>query len=239
MKFKLKYGSRHQLIYIPDKTDFSILRAAKLPILKNAEAALENALAHPIGCQAFENMVRAIRPRKVSIAVPDETRPVPIKMILPVLLRRLNAALAGFDPAAVTVVIGGGLHPPLESEALRRILPPAIFEDCRVVAHDAVHSRMIDFGVTLRGTPVRINAEFAEADFKIAIGQIDPHQFVGFTGGAKGVSIGCAAPESIEHNHSLMSDQKAQVGVLKGNPVREDMIRFAVPAWLASSDRVA
>jgi nickel-dependent lactate racemase len=223
VKVKLKYGSRHQIIHIPDKSDYSILRAATLPILKNSEAALENALAHPIGCQAFEDMVRAIRPKKVSIAVPDETRPVPIKMILPVLLRRLNAALVGFDPAAVTVIIGGGLHPPLENEALRRILPSVIFEDCRVVAHDAVHSRMIDFGVTRRGTPVRINADFTEADFKIAIGQVDPHQFVGFTGGAKGVSIGCAAPETIEHNHSLMFDRKAQVGVLEGNPVREDM----------------
>jgi nickel-dependent lactate racemase len=223
VEVKLKYGNRHQFIHIPENTNYSIFSAATLPILEDPPVALENALAHPIGCQAFEDLVRTVRPKKVSIAVPDETRPVPIKMILPVLLRRLTAALGGFNPAAVTVVIGGGLHPPLKSEAFSRILPAAIFEQCRVLAHDAVHSRMMDFGITRRGTPVRINAEFAEANFKIAIGQIDPHQFVGFTGGAKGVSIGCAAPESIEHNHSLMFDPKAQVGVLEGNPVREDM----------------
>jgi nickel-dependent lactate racemase len=46
---------------------------------------------------------------------------------------------------------------------------------------------------------------------------------VGFTGGAKGVVIGCAAPETIEKNHSLMSLPHAHVGMLGGNPVREDL----------------
>ena len=35
--------------------------------------------------------------------------------------------------------------------------------------------------------------------------------------------IGCAAPETIEKNHSLMSQPDAQVGRLAGNPVREDL----------------
>ncbi len=82
---------------------------------------------------------------------------------------------------------------------------------------------MVDYGLTSRKTPVRINADFAGADFKIVIGQIDPHQFVGFTGGAKGVVIGCAASETIEHNHSLMFYEGARVGRIAGNPVREDL----------------
>jgi nickel-dependent lactate racemase len=81
---------------------------------------------------------------------------------------------------------------------------------------------MRDFGATRRGTPVRINAAYAAAELKLVIGQVDPHQFVGFTGGSKGVVIGCAAPETIERNHSLMSEPNAVVGQLTGNPVRED-----------------
>jgi nickel-dependent lactate racemase len=89
--------------------------------------------------------------------------------------------------------------------------------------HDAHNSKMVDFGITSLGTPIRINAACGEADLKLIIGQIDPHQFVGFTGGSKGVTIGCAAAESIEHNHSLMFDDNARVGCLDGNPVREDL----------------
>jgi nickel-dependent lactate racemase len=123
----------------------------------------------------------------------------------------------------VTLFIGGGLHPPADADAIERILPAGISRGCRVVAHDAPAAAMRDYGATSRGTPVRINAEYANSDFKIVIGQVDPHQFVGFTGGAKGVVIGCASPETIEKNHSLMSQPNAYVGRLRGNPVREDL----------------
>ena len=68
-----------------------------------------------------------------------------------------------------------------------------------------------------------VNTGFATADYKIVVGQIDPHQFVGFTGGCKGVIIGCGGEATIEHNHSLMFHDDARVGVLDGNPVREDL----------------
>jgi len=223
MEVELKYGGGHHVLTIPEKADVSVLRPAGMPALTDLEAQLEDALSNPIAGEGLEHLIRAIEPRSVSIAIPDETRPVPTKRLLPALLRRLFATLPGLETKSVTIVIGGGLHPPLEFETIRRILPKIALEQCRVVTHDAAHCSMFDFGLTSRGTPVRINAEYAAADFKIVIGQIDPHQFVGFTGGSKGVSIGCAAPESIEHNHSLMFDPKARVGVMAGNPVREDL----------------
>jgi nickel-dependent lactate racemase len=127
------------------------------------------------------------------------------------------------NPSAVTIVIGGGLHPPLDDNGRERVVPRHIAPGCRIIAHDARRDRMVDYGLTSRKTPVQINADFADADFKIVIGQIDPHQFVGFTGGAKGVVIGCAASETIEHNHSLMFHEGARAGRITGNPVREDL----------------
>ena len=223
MEVELKYGDRLHILTIPEEADVSVLRTSGMSALTDLEGQLEDALSNPVAGEGFESLLQLVEPQSVSIAIPDETRPVPSRQLLPVLLRRLFAALPNLDTKAVTIVIGGGLHPPLGYDAMRRILPEEIIEQYRVVTHDAVNSSMFDFGRTRRGTPVRINAEYASADFKVVIGQIDPHQFVGFTGGAKGVSIGCAAPESIEHNHSLMFDPKARVGVMEGNPVREDL----------------
>ncbi len=223
MQIELKYGDHLHVLTIPEQAEVSVLRTSGMPAITDLEAELENALSSPVAGEGFESLIHSVKPRSVSIAIPDETRPVPSNKLLPVLLRRLFAAWPSLDVGDVTIVIAGGLHPPLEYGAMRRILPAQIIEKYRVVTHDAVNSTMFDFGQTSRGTPVRINAEYAVADFKIVIGQIDPHQFVGFTGGAKGVSIGCAAPESIEHNHSLMFDPNARVGVMEGNPVREDL----------------
>lgn len=223
MDVALKYGNGKISITIPEKAEPSILAPLKVPVLASVKAALEEALAAPLGCPSLEAMILRCRPRSVAIAVPDETRPAPLREILPPLLNRIEDGLANPLAESVTLFIGGGLHPPADPAAIQRILPASIARGCRVKAHDARAAAMRDYGITGRGTPVRINAEFAKADLKIVIGQVDPHQFVGFTGGAKGVVIGCGAPETIEKNHSLMSQRNAEVGLLKGNPVREDL----------------
>ena len=220
---ELKYGKSKIRVSIPEKAAVSILEPLRAPVLASVESALASALSAPIGRPALEAILEARRPRSVAIAVPDETRPAPPSEVLPRLLSRIEAGLPGPLADHVTLFIGGGLHPPADADAVERILPAAISRGCRVVAHDTRAAAMRDYGSTSRGTPVRINAEYAGADFKMVIGQVDPHQFVGFTGGAKGVVIGCAAPETIEMNHSLMAQPNAHVGQLKGNPVREDL----------------
>jgi len=223
MRLELKYGSGKIVVAIPEKAAVSILEPLRVPVLPSAAAALNAALDGPVGCDAMDVLLAKRRPESLAIAIPDETRPAPLPDVLPVLLNRIEASLPAPLAGHVTLFIGAGLHPPVDAAAIDRILPGAIARGCRVVAHDARKAAMHDYGHTNRGTPVRINAEYARADFKVVIGQVDPHQFVGFTGGSKGVVIGCAAAETIEKNHSLMSQPNAYVGRLKGNPVREDL----------------
>src|SRR5512136_605701 len=219
----LKYGKGKIKVNIPEKAAVSILEPLRAPVLASVPAALDSVLSAPLGCPSLEAIIDARHPRSVAIAVPDETRPAPLREVLPRLLSRIEAKLPGPLAEHVTLFIGGGLHPPADAGAIERILPAGITRGCRVVPHDAHVAAMRDYGATSRGTPVRINAEYASTDFKLVIGQVDPHQFVGFTGGSKGVVIGCAAPETIEMNHSLMAQPNAHVGQLKDNPVREDL----------------
>jgi lactate racemase len=223
MDIELKYGDGKTRIPIPEKADISILQPLRLPVIKSLEDSLRAALDSPLGCDALTKLLERRKPNTVAIAIPDETRPTPSKALLVPLLELIGSHQKARPALDVTILIGGGLHPPADQAAIHRLLPPDIVAGCRVVAHDARSARMMDYGTTSRGTPVRINADFARADFKIVIGQVDPHQFVGFTGGSKGAVIGCAAAETIEKNHSLMSAVDARVGRLKGNPVREDL----------------
>lgn len=82
---------------------------------------------------------------------------------------------------------------------------------------------MLRLGTTERGTPVEINAVYAQAALKIVMGMVDAHQFVGFTGGAKGVVVGCASAAMIQKNHAMLSAPEACAGSLEHNPVREDL----------------
>ena len=78
-------------------------------------------------------------------------------------------------------------------------------------------------GVTANGTPVDITRVVAEADRRIALGNIEFHYFAGYSGGYKAVMPGVSTPAAIQSNHKLMIRPESCAGRLEGNPVREDI----------------
>mgnify|MGYP006280038871 CR=1 FL=1 len=221
MYLQLPYAHSYYGIHLPDALPCRTLQANAWPALESLENALESRLESSLAELLQRKPSTAIR--HVAIAIPDETRPTPVKTILPVLLDKLTSMLPALRSEHFSVIVCGGLHPPPDEAGLQALLPMDKLGAVNVLAHDARRSELIDYGPTSRGTPVAINAHLARADLKIVVGQVDPHQFVGFTGGAKGVVIGAGAEKTIEHNHSLLFEENARVGTLEGNPAREDM----------------
>lgn len=219
MDYTLSYGHTEKRFQLPDSAHVSLLSPHPLAPVEDLAAHLQAALQKPLGCAPLANKAR---PRSIAIAVPDETRPVPLKILLPVLLQHIDTTWPGFAAEQITIVVGGGLHQPADQAQFERILPPQAFAHT-VLGHDAVHAECLHVGTTSRHNAIYINAAFMRAECKIVIGQIDPHQFVGFTGGAKGVVIGCGAKSTIEHNHAMMAQAQAQVGEVEHNPVRQDL----------------
>lgn len=219
MDYTLSYGHTEKHFHLPDSADVSLLSPHPHAPVEDLSARLLAALQKPLGCLPLA--CRA-RPHSIAIAVPDETRPVPLKILLPVLLQHINSIWPDFAAKQISIIVGGGLHQPADQAQFERILPPEAFAHT-LLGHDAVHAECLHVGTTSRNNAIHINAAFMRAECKIVIGQIDPHQFVGFTGGAKGVIIGCGAKSTIEHNHAMMAQAHAQVGEVEHNPVRQDL----------------
>jgi nickel-dependent lactate racemase len=127
------------------------------------------------------------------------------------------------------------------------ILPASIIERYAVVSHDASDVKnLIHLGETSRGTPVWANKAYAHSDLKIVVGNLEPHQFVGFSGGVKSAAIGLAGTETITRNHALMTQPDSQLGAYETNPARQDVeeigqnlgIQFACNAILNQSKQI-
>ena len=73
------------------------------------------------------------------------------------------------------------------------------------------------------GTPIWSNKAYVGSDFKIVVGNIEPHQFVGFSGGVKSAAIGLAGVKTINHNHALMTHPDSQLGEYENNPALQDV----------------
>lgn len=240
MQIQIPYAKMHLTAAIPDTYTVDHVIPKDHPPADDPDAVVKHAVYNPIG--------EVIPPQKgqtVAIAINDKTRPVPHEHLLPPILEGIQHA--GIPDEDVVFVIATGTHPVMPPAEYLWILPEYIIERYRIVCHDAYNDESLTYlGETSSGTPIYLNTEYAQADYKIVVGNIEPHQFQGFSGGVKSAAIGVAGKKTINHNHAMMTDPNAKLGVYNGNPARQDVeeigrmigIDFAVNAILNSKKQI-
>ena len=188
---------------------------ARLTPSEDFDTALACAFDTPVASASLRTLAGDCK--TVAIAIPDASRPCPSARLLPPLLGRLNAA--GVADEAITVLIGCGLHRATDDAEKRRLVGDVID---RVTVSDAQAQTQesIDLGQTTSGIPVYLNRLVANADLAITVGVVEPHLYAGFSGGVKGVAIGCAGHQTIAatHHPAFISQPGVDLGSLRGNP---------------------
>ncbi len=216
--YSLPYHTDELKVHLPDTLSTDLILPAHTPSPSNPLELVRQALSTPVG---FEWSSVASNDT-VAIAINDKTRPVPHEVILPPLLEKLHAL--GIPDENIVFWIATGTHLPLKAEELPRILPREIIERYAIRSHDIRdESALVFLGKTSYGTDAWVNRSYYEADLKIAVGNIEPHHFAGFSGGMKTAAIGLGGRETINHNHAMLSHPDAWIGRYENNPLRQDI----------------
>ncbi len=192
---------------------------------EESDRILEQSILHPIGCQRLRDI--AIGKKSAAIIISDATRGVDTARVLPYLLRDL--AEAGIRMENIVVVVALGVHRDADAAEMQTALG-RFWGKVRIVNHQPFNSdELIHIGTTSRGTEVEINKTVFEADVRIGIGKVEPHEFAGYSGGRKSVLPGVAGEKTILHNHlpKFLFDSNAAPCVLENNPVHLDMVEAA------------
>jgi nickel-dependent lactate racemase len=220
---RLLYGKTGMELRVPDSA--AVLEGASAPAIADANAAVAAALANPIGARPLRDLLLARRPRTVAITISDITRPVPNKAFLPPILAALNSA--GIADAQVCIIIGTGMHRPSTPAEREIMLGAAITRRVEVIDHTADRPETV---VRVSDDPpVSVNRRFAQADFRIVTGYIEPHFMAGYSGGRKGVCPALVDLATIQrfHGYKTLSDPRADNGRLDGNPCHDIAVRVA------------
>ena len=217
MNFEVGYGTGIQQFALAKEQWMGTLMANPVEKGLTGVAAVEDALDHPIGSPALEELVRP--GQKVVIVTSDISRPMPSYKVLPSVLKRLEKA--GVSMEDVTVVLALGSHRPHTEEEQKKLVGEEVFRTVR--CEDSTASGFVRIGTTSMGTPVDIARRVAEADVRICLGNIEYHYFAGYSGGGKAIMPGVSTPEAIQSNHSRMLEAAAVAGNMAGNPIREDI----------------
>jgi nickel-dependent lactate racemase len=222
----IAYGRGHLEVPLPEKAEPTIVRKVALPKLADPQRAIAAALAAPIGAAPLAQLAQGRK--SACILICDITRPVPNKLFLRPMIEALMAA--GVPAQKIVVVVATGLHRPNEGAELAELVgDPWVLKTVRVENHyarnDADH---VDLGTTTRGTPVKIDRRFVDADLRIVSGLIEPHFMAGWSGGRKVVAPGVAHHETIRTFHSarFMEDPLAVQCNLIGNPLHEEQLEI-------------
>jgi nickel-dependent lactate racemase len=181
-------------------------------------------LEHPIGKPRLEEM--ATERKNAVIIASDVTRPVQGEIALPLMLNCLNHA--GIPDNRILLIMGGGSHqPPLNLEkAFLQKYGNEVIDRVEILYHNP-DKDFTFLGNTKRGHPVEINKRVVEADLKIAFGGILPHALGGYSGGAKSILPAVASRETIIQNHLMVVEAGVGMGLVEGNPIREEIEEVA------------
>ena len=226
MQVRLNYGKDHLSIALPADSEVTLIEKPPMPLIADPQAAVRAALEKPAGVSDLASIARTSR--SACILICDITRPVPNHLLLRPIVETLLAA--GMRAESIRVLVATGLHRPnLDAELEELVGDPWVLQTVEVANHyarnDADH---VEVGTTSRGTVVKLDRRFVEADLRIVTGLVEPHFMAGYSGGRKVIAPGIAHRDTITRFHSaaFMEHPQAANTVLEGNPLHGDQLEI-------------
>ncbi len=187
-------------------------------IQQNPKELIANSLKNPLEHRKSVDF----KSKTIGIAINDPTRPVPHQAMLPLLIKFLVSN--GANKENITFYIANGTHLSVPESRIQGYLPEEIWKYFHVENHDCDDSSNLKFiKNTVAGTPVYINKHFSSRNVKISTGNIEPHHFMGYSGGVKSAAIGLAGRKTIIKNHAMLTHPNTKMGLYKTNPMRQDI----------------
>lgn len=228
MRVRLPYGKTFQETDIDDSRILGVLES-QLEEYKpslSEEEIVRQSMENPIGSKKLSEL--AVGKDKVVILISDHTRPVPSKVILPLMLKEIRE---GNPDADITLLVATGCHRGTTKDELIYKLGEEIYNNEKIYIHDCDDESML---VMLdeklpSGGDIIVNKLAAEADLLVAEGFIEPHFFAGFSGGRKSVFPGCCSRKTVMYNHNaeFIDNLNSRTGILEDNPIHKDMVAAA------------
>ena len=225
----IPYGQATKIVRIPERNLAWVEGPRYVPPVSDLAKAVRKAITYPIGTPSLKELV-AEHGKKTMILVDDGTRSTPQKLILPILLDELNTA--GVKDNDITILIGLGMHRAMSKaecidrygwEAMDRVTVMNLPQD---------PGSFVDIGTTPLGVPIHVSRLYHESQLSIAVGNIVPHMYAGWAGGAKMVQPGVTDHVTTAQTHLMAGTRVYDILGQVDNPVRKEMEHIALKTGL-------
>ncbi len=224
MSYAISYGKEKINFNAPTGIKIDSITPKQTTAITSIYKKTLESISFPINSQSLIELVKG--KKSVCIVVTDITRECPDDELLIPILEVIEKEIKREN---ITILIASGMHKMMSYEEKIEKYGKKITDEYRVIDHNAKDAdSLISLGSTKNGTPIKISKIVKESDFVISLGVVEPHQFAGYSGGYKTVSIGLAGDETISFTHSsnMLKKSKVRVGKMKENPIQEEIIEI-------------
>ena len=198
---------QHWIPYGNNKLEFELPWQADVIAPPNFESPIPELTIPPVNLDGYSRAV---------IIFTDSTRHSPDQWLCEKILESLSLA-----PEKITFLCAIGMHRPSTHVEKVAKLGRGIVEKYQVIDHDP--KTVVTIG-EIDGIPIEVNPLLAEPKtFVIMTGVVEPHQYAGYSGGAKTAVIGCGGANTIRltHGPKMLDQNGVRLGKIEGNPFQE------------------
>ena len=224
--YRIPYSKSFLEFRLPSGMLITTAVSKPMKYLPDVTQAIEDALNHPIGSLPLRELAKP--GERACIVFTDSTRASPDHLLVPAILMELEKS--GIKDKDVILLCGTGMHRiSTQAEKIAK-LGAEIVNRYRVIDNEPQNiEALVELGITRGGVPVQVHRAAVEADLVIATGIVEPHQYAGYSGGSKTLSVGAAGEALIAHTHgpAFIDDPCTRLGRIEGNPFQEAVTEAA------------
>lgn len=198
MDIKIPYGHDKIGFCIPNESFAGMYDPEPKEPESNPVDVVEHAIDNPIGCMPLKDVIGY--DRSVNILIDDMTRPTPIKLILPPLIKKVKEA--GVSDKNIKIVVALGSHHYMTEDQLMERVGEDIFKKYRVVNSEFRRQEdLVYLGTAPDGSRVTASKEAMDSEIRIGVGNLCPHSTMGWTGGCKILFPGVTSEDTVAQFH--------------------------------------
>lgn len=228
MSYAIAYGNEKIPFHIPSGHRVTELCLPVVEPTKVVPDIINAALDKPIGTRQIEQIVKP--GQRICIISDDVTRPTPVGSILDHLIPRLIKSGAKLEDMVIMIALGSHRRM-TEAEITNKLGDHA--QSIRILQSSYEDDQFVSVGKTTSGNDIWLAKTAMEADIRIGIGNIVPHNTLGFSGGGKILFPGIANERSVSEFHAHAASFAGGVFGQIENEVRDEVERWVDDAGLS------
>ncbi len=216
----LPYGKTEVHISVPLRYLAGTIEPAELELPENPFEVVTSALGNPVESREIQDLVKG--KRNVAIALDGTMAPFTASVAASAIVWTLGQS--GVPKENVSLVVGNSLREYDNPEMLLALQGAEPLRDVVIHEHSRDSDDVSNMGVTSSRTEVSLARPFADADFRIAVGELSPDHFAGLRGAQSTIMPALASREALIRHREIAFQGDVFPGVIEGNPAHSDQM---------------